>query len=137
MGRERQACPEPWVQTAWEAVAAIVVAFDLRSLAQFQELVQSDQPAISRDRLSLFPLVDEAHYELVKAIVARYDNPYLPYARTPGEIVLSQRLFAAQPDLDPHFLATTPLAACWQGESNSSPGGPECFGELENLLKKP
>lgn len=114
-GRGREASPQPWLQTAWAAVAALVVAYDLKSLAQFQELAQTDALAVVRDRLSLFPLVDEAQYSLVQAIVAQYDNPYLPYARTPGEVVLSQRLYKRQPDIDPQLLARIPLAALWEG----------------------
>jgi uncharacterized protein YqhQ len=114
-GRGREASPQPWPQTAWAAVAALVVAYDLKSLAQFQELVRTDAPAVVRDRLSLFPLVDAAQYALVQAIVAQYDNPYLPYARTPGEIVLSQRLYKRNPDMDPALLARIPLASLWEG----------------------
>lgn len=51
-----------------------------------------------------FSLLSETAYRLAVAIVERVDNPYLPFAHSPKEILLSGPLFAASPSLTPREL---------------------------------
>jgi len=108
-GRGRRPGKEPWPMTAFAAVAAIVRAFGLTSLEQLAEEVPGDQASPDRERRSLFPLLSASQYHLVQEIIRRYDNPFLGYARTPAEVVLSQQLYRRRPDVDPMTLAATPL----------------------------
>ena len=110
--RERQPGPQPWPWTPWAAVAAIVQAYGLTTVDQ----LEAARPnfARSRERLSLYPLLTPAQYELVQAILSRHQNPYLSYAQTPADIVLSGRLYERCPDLEPELLARMPLAELWQ-----------------------
>ncbi|MGQ9920387.1 MAG: hypothetical protein ACUVRZ_03550 [Desulfobacca sp.] len=111
--RGRPAVREPWPLTAWAAVAAIVQAFNLTSLAQLEDGGACASAPQSRERLSLFPLLSAGQYQLTQEILRRYDNPYLGYARTPAEIVLSWQLCRHRPNIAPVQLATTPLAELW------------------------
>ncbi len=120
-GRGRRLAKELWPQTAFAAVAAIVRDYGLRSLAQLDnDTVPSSAPP-ARERLSLFPLLSAGQYHLAQEIIRQYNNPYLGYARTPADIILSQRLFLAHPDLDPGILATTPLAEIWRQNTACQP----------------
>jgi hypothetical protein len=47
-----------------------------------------------------FPLVSEDEYRLAMSIAAKVDNPYLRFAHSPEEILLSARLYEANPSLD-------------------------------------
>lgn len=114
--RGRRPGKEPWPLTAFTAVAAIVRASGLTSVAQLAAAFPGDQTPPGRERLSLFPLLSAGQYHLVQEIIRRYDNPYLGYARTPVDIVISHRLYLCRPDLDQVILATTPLAELWARE---------------------
>ncbi len=51
-----------------------------------------------------FCLVSQEQYGLVMAIVAKLDNPYLAFARSPEEMLRSAPLYAANPSLEPRDL---------------------------------
>jgi hypothetical protein len=45
--------------------------------------------------------------------LSELDNPYLAYARSPEEILLSRPLWQRRPGLDPEALSSRHLAALW------------------------
>jgi hypothetical protein len=113
--RERQKGKESLPETAWTVVAAIVQRFDLRSVPGAGE-PESASRAETRPsgRLSLFPLLTPAQWRLTKEIVARFDNPYLIYVRSPEEIGLSRRLYERRPDLGAADLQGQFLEQLWR-----------------------
>ncbi len=52
----------------------------------------------------LFTLATKEEYHLIKSIVAKYDNPYLQYAHSPEEILLSGTLFRYNSSISPEKL---------------------------------
>ncbi|MBM4289557.1 MAG: hypothetical protein FJ135_15690 [Deltaproteobacteria bacterium] len=60
--------------------------------------------------LSLFPLLTEAQYQLTLAIIEKYNNPYLSYARSPGELKISRQLYQRHP----HLTAETLQQHSWE-----------------------
>jgi hypothetical protein len=52
----------------------------------------------------LFCLLTNQEYRLTMAIVSRADNPYLQYANSPQELLLSVPLFSTNPSLGPEVL---------------------------------
>jgi hypothetical protein len=52
----------------------------------------------------LFSLVSEEQYRLAVTITDRLDNPYLQFAHSPEEMLLSAPLYAADPSLSPEDL---------------------------------
>lgn len=61
----------------------------------------------------LFFLATPEEYLIIQQILAAYDNPYLAWARSPEEMLLSQPLWRRRPGLDPEVLASRHLAALW------------------------
>lgn len=45
----------------------------------------------------LFALATKEEYHLIRSIINKFDNPYLPYAHSPEEILLSSTLFRLNP----------------------------------------
>lgn len=54
---------------------------------------------------SLFGLSTPEEHRVTLAILARASNPYLEYAASPDEILLSRELFRRKPSLSPETLA--------------------------------
>ncbi len=104
------------------AVAAIVQAFDLHSLAQFQAAAAGPNLRPVPERWSILPLLPQAQYELVRELLRLYDNPYLAYARTPAEIIQSQELSKSRPGLSPEDLWTTSITELWRQEQGRLAG---------------
>jgi hypothetical protein len=46
-----------------------------------------------------FGFADRAQYLLIMKILDRFDNPYLPFARSPDEIALSKQLYFLNPSI--------------------------------------
>jgi len=59
----------------------------------------------------LFFLATTEEYPVIQEILAALDNPYLRYAHSPEEMLLSQPLWRRRPDLDQKELAARHLAA--------------------------
>lgn len=53
----------------------------------------------------LFFLATPEEYRVIQEILIVMENPYLPWARNPEEILLSQPLWRRRPDLAPEALA--------------------------------
>jgi hypothetical protein len=121
--RSRQNVKEPLPETAVTVVAAIVQKFDLQALppAGEGEGGRRKMSPKAEGRLSLFPLLTPKQWRLTREIAARFDNPYLMFARSPEEIVLSQRLYGCNPDLTTEVLGEQSLGALWVKEGGGNP----------------
>jgi hypothetical protein len=59
----------------------------------------------------LFFLATPGEYQVIQEILSALDNPYLAWAHSPEEILLSQPLWQRCPNLDPEDLAHRHFAA--------------------------
>jgi hypothetical protein len=62
---------------------------------------------------SLFFLATPEEYQVIDQILSELANPYLAWARSPEEILLSRPLWRRRPGLDPETLNCRHLAALW------------------------
>jgi hypothetical protein len=99
--RARQKEKKPLPETVFTAVAAIVQKFALTSVpgGEGAEGLPPETPRSAR--LSLFPLLNPDQFRLTQEIIARFDNPYLIYARSPADIRISLLLHQRDPELPP------------------------------------
>lgn len=51
-----------------------------------------------------FGLADRERFDLIKRILEKFDNPYLPFARSPDEITLSKPLNSLNPSISSDLL---------------------------------
>ncbi len=99
----------------FNVVANIVKTYGLK--ADFLELVETVGDRVERGTAASlrvrpkgdpevppYVLVSAEEYRLVCAVLARVDNPYLAFARSPEEILLSEALYARNPRLEPERL---------------------------------
>jgi hypothetical protein len=61
----------------------------------------------------LFFLATPEEYRVIQKILADLDNPYLAFAHSPEEILLSAILWQRRPGLDPEVLTSRHFAALW------------------------
>ncbi len=111
----RAKAKEPFVRSPFTVVSALVRLYNLdpgflanhRNLAiQETEWVFSHAPqAKDTCALPLFSLASAAEYRLIQDILAALGNPYLSYARSPEELLLSRALYRLNPGLEPALLA--------------------------------
>jgi len=59
----------------------------------------------------LFFLATRDEYEVIHRIIAALDNPYLSWAHSPEEMLLSTPLWQRRPGLDPEILTSRHFAA--------------------------
>jgi hypothetical protein len=59
----------------------------------------------------LFFLAAREEYQVIQKILAGLDNPYLAWAHSPEEILLSTPLWQKRPGLDPEILTSRHFAA--------------------------
>jgi hypothetical protein len=87
----------------------------------------------SRLTLLLFPLATEEEYNLVRTVLSIADNPYLHYAQSPDEILLSGPLYHRNPSIEPARLEYSHFEALLLAD-----GIMECMenlrSEIESLL---
>lgn len=106
---------EPFRRSAFTTVSALVQKhrLDESFLARLQEFslpepewLLSFKPAAKPPGAPPpFSLVPEPQYRLTLAILAKADNPYLAFAHSPEELVLSGTLYRLNPHLKPAVLA--------------------------------
>lgn len=104
----------PYRHSAFAVVSTIVHKYELRDeflLKLAAEPVPPGNgfiygPLKSKKKLDLLPFVlsDKTNYNLTRKILDSANNRYLPYARSPDEIVISQRLFVLNPFITPVLL---------------------------------
>jgi len=115
--RIRQRVKVPLPETNLTAVAAIVLKYDLQVLpgeeGTEREKLAETEPC---ERLSLFPLLTLSQWRLALEILSRFDNPYLKFCRSPKDIIISQRLYESNPDLEMEALQEQSLRALWVKE---------------------
>lgn len=112
--------PEPWQPGAFAVVAGLVQEGQageelLRPLDPEELRVERLLPggllrAKSPWQPPLFPLLPRRAYELAESILARWQNPYLPFARDAQELRLSRALWERRPDLAPEVLGRVHFA---------------------------
>lgn len=112
--------PEPWQPSPFAVAAGL-----LREPRFGEALLEPLQPQeLQLDRLlpegrpraksswqpPLFPLLPRKAFELAERILARWQNPYLSFARDVKEFRLSRALYERRPDLPARVLARVHLA---------------------------
>jgi hypothetical protein len=114
-GRARQRRKQPWGRDPFHAVSSLVKGYGLgedflKGLDQAEDGHTGVQafPIAVRAKVPFdfppFSLAAEGEYRLVLAILAKLNNPYLRFAHSPEEMLLSAALFAANPALRPEDL---------------------------------
>jgi hypothetical protein len=106
---------EPFRRTAFTVVSSLVREHHLneRFLNSLREVaaqeagwLHSYEPQPKEPcKAPLFGLVPSDEFGLIQAILATADNPYVPFAHSPEELLLSGWLFRLNPDLAPGVLA--------------------------------
>jgi hypothetical protein len=103
---------QPYRPTLFVRVVSIVRQYNLdsgflRKLDDFgsippEKIVDAcEWKSKSRLTLLLFPLATEEEYNLVRTVLSIADNPYLHYAQSPDEILLSGPLYHRNPSIEP------------------------------------
>ena len=106
---------EPYQPSAFSVVRVIVEEYGLVesflekpvSLPRIKAsggLMQGPVQAKKKLEIPPFALADRGQYLLAVKIVDTFVNPYLPFARSPDEIVLSGRLYSLNPSIQPELL---------------------------------
>jgi hypothetical protein len=108
--RVRRRRKQPYGREVFNTVSCIVKGYGLGE--DFLKMLDQIADYLSRQgmdwnavrpkkvfELPPFSLVAEDEYRLVRTIAARLDNPYLPFAHSPEEMLLSAPLFEANPAL--------------------------------------
>lgn len=121
--RARPPGKQPLPETAFAAVAALVQRYALTAVPAADQDRANPVPGPRSPRLALFPLLTPDQYRLAQDILARFDNPYLPYARSPAEIRLSLQLYQADPHLAAETLQTYSLETLWAAVTRPQEGG--------------
>jgi hypothetical protein len=101
----------PLGRDAFKTVSCIVKAYGLDG--NFLEMLDRTDDHPSTDSMKItqvkakkvlelppFSLVSEEEYRLAMSIAARLDNPYLQFAHSPEELLLSVPLYEANPSLE-------------------------------------
>lgn len=106
----------PFPRTSFDIVCALVQehrhgqsfldALDNSMVPPAREWADFEEPK-AKDPFEppLFALATEEEYRLTQAIVEKIDNPYLLFAHSPEELLLSRPLFSLNPNLGPETLA--------------------------------
>jgi hypothetical protein len=149
----------PFPRTAFTVVAALVREHKLddgfltrirEDAAQKAEWIWSYEPQPKNlFKPPLFALVAADEFRLIQAILAAVDNPYVPLARSPDELLASGPLFRLHPDLPPgllervHFRALLAreiiqgeLKDCEPRPEDGAAGSPVPRAALERLLER-
>ncbi len=114
--RERSKTPEVFEPDAFTRVAAILEAFGLNGesflrLLDEEPVSRTVARALAREGprkasvpLPLFALVDPSEFAPLETILSRVQCPYLPWAASPEEVLLSRPLYALDPSIPPQRL---------------------------------
>lgn len=114
--RQQQQRKPPFPRSTFANISALVKEFGLGE--DFLSRLDSFRDYLTKESLEdagvrpkgqlqppLFSLSTETEYQVTKAIMARVNNPYLHFARSPEEIMLCEPLFKRNPGLTPDKLA--------------------------------
>jgi hypothetical protein len=113
--RVRQRRKQPHERKVFNTVSCIVKEYGLSE--NFLRLLNQTVDLLSQKRVEFyniktkkvaefppFSLLSKEEYEVAMAIVGKIDNPYLPFAHSPEEMLLSLPLYEANPLLRPDHL---------------------------------
>jgi hypothetical protein len=113
--RARQKRKQPHARKVFNAVSCIVKTYKLGE--DFLKLLDNTDGYFSQRRIELhqvkgkkllelppFSLVSQDEYRIAMAITGKLDNPYLQFAHSPEEMLLSAPLYEANPSLTPQDL---------------------------------
>jgi len=108
--RARQKRKQPHGRKVFNTVSCIVREYKLGE--DFLKLIDNTDGYFSQRRMDLrqvkgkkvlelppFSLVSQDEYRIAMAITGKLDNPYLQFAHSPEEMLLSARLYEANPSL--------------------------------------
>ena len=115
-GRTLAGRKRPLESTLFDRINGLVRAYGLGDpfLALLADSCQDELPeaapagrARSKEHFDppIFSLSGETEYRVTKAILSMADVPYLPFASSPGEILLCRLLYRSNPRLHPDMLA--------------------------------
>jgi hypothetical protein len=115
--RAARAGPRPWTPSRFSRVAAIVARYGLTEafLAEAAAPAEAllDHLGVQFHKaplaLPLFGLATEDQYRLAQRLMALADNPYLDYAATPADVLLSAPLYRLNPHIPAAELAGAPF----------------------------
>jgi hypothetical protein len=113
---------EPWAPSLFSQVGGLVRRHRLgeafcqllgqMTTASAETLAQTHRSAPKAPfEPPLFFLATAEDYQVIQKILSGLNNPYLAWACSPEEILLSQTLWSRRPGLDPEVLATHHFAA--------------------------
>ena len=113
--RARQRKKQPYRRTVFNTVSCIIRGYGLG--ADFLKLSNNPEDFLSDERMGRaknkakmmfeippFSLVSREEYWLVMTILANLDNPYLAFARSPEEMLLSVPLYESNPSIGSEHL---------------------------------
>jgi hypothetical protein len=120
--RARQKGKNPLPETVFAVVASLVQQFALTSIPPGESPRDRKVQTPRAARLSLFPLLSPVQFRLAQEIIARFDNPYLIYARSPEDVTISLLLYQSNPHLPAETLQEYSLGALWAGEASPELG---------------
>jgi hypothetical protein len=130
--RARQKRKQPRARNVFNTVGCIVKEYKLGE--DFLKLIDNTDGTFSQRKMELrqvkgkkvlelppFSLVSQDEYRIAMAITGKLDNPYLQFAHSPEEMLLSARLYEANPSLTSQDLLrydfeTLLLCQCAKGE---------------------
>lgn len=102
--RVRKKGKQPLPETVFAVVAGIIKKFNLETVPAGGGFGVFHPEIRPPARLSLFPLLTAAQWQLCQEIIDTCNNPYLIYARSPEDVRLSRFLYQRNPDLAPETL---------------------------------
>jgi hypothetical protein len=117
---------EPWALSHFSHVGGLVQRYRLgeafcrligeMTAAGAETLARTHQSAPKAPyKPTLFFLATPEEYQVIQEILSGLDNPYLAWASSPEEILLSQTLWNRRPGLTPEVLASHHFATLfWQ-----------------------
>lgn len=115
--RARKRAKLPFKPNLFQKILALVRKYGLTEdfIAQMGELTQHrwlEKPQYDRIKVKknlevpLFALSTSEEYGLTLAIIEKVNNPYLPFATSPEEILVCNALFQCDPAIEPQKLAS-------------------------------
>ncbi len=114
--RAQKRAKVPFKRTLFVKIHALVQEYGLegdflRQIDEFAdnlslEKLKYDQIPVKKNlEVPLFSLATPERYGLIMAIIEKVNNPYLPFANSPAEILACNSLFQRNPAIEPQNLA--------------------------------
>ncbi|MFW6113019.1 MAG: hypothetical protein ACOC8G_01735 [Thermodesulfobacteriota bacterium] len=119
--RLRERAKEPLTPSRFSQVGGLVRRYKLGAefCRRLETLTEAGAEKLAREAGSmakvpyeppLFFLATPEEFQVIQEIISTLDNPYLSWAHSPEEMLLSPYLWRRRPDLDQEELATHHLA---------------------------